>query len=166
MNRWAVFIRRLRRLLRQSDHQRATRVFWLTAGLESCELPSLTLGLPTQVSLCYCEPMHAPPPRPAFTSKEWRLIQHLQTPAQVQAWLTSMPYNWERTGGTMRSFREVVKRHQAHCLEACVSAAVILEQHGYQPLLLDIESWDLLDHVIFVFQKRGLWGSIARSRDI
>ena len=66
----------------------------------------------------------------------------------------------------MRSFREVVKRNEAHCLEAAVAAAVILEQHGYSPLLLDIESWDLLDHVIFVFQKNGLWGSIGRSRDI
>jgi hypothetical protein len=76
-----------------------------------------------------------------------------------------MPYNWERQGGTVRSFREVVKRNEVHCLEAAVAAAVILEQHGYPPLLLDIESVDLLDHVIFVFQKNGLWGSIARSRD-
>jgi hypothetical protein len=30
---------------------------------------------------------------------------------------------------------------------------------------LDIESVDLLDHVFFVFQKKGLWGSIGRSRD-
>jgi hypothetical protein len=59
-----------------------------------------------------------------------------------------------------------LKRNEAHCLEAAVGAAVILEQHGYQPLLLDIESVDLLDHVIFVFQKDGLWGSIGRSRDI
>jgi hypothetical protein len=59
-----------------------------------------------------------------------------------------------------------VKRSKAHCLEAAVGAAVILEQHGYPPLLLDIESQDLLDHVIFVFQQDGLWGSIARSRDI
>ena len=110
--------------------------------------------------------MNTPPPRQDFTAKEWRLIQKLTTPAQVQAWLTAMPYNWERDGGTMRSFREVVSRNEAHCLEACVSAAVILEQHGYPPLLLDIESRDLLDHVIFVFQKNGLWGSIARSRDI
>jgi hypothetical protein len=110
--------------------------------------------------------MNAPPPRQDFTPKEWRLIQNLNTPAKVQRWLSSMPYNWERAGGTMRSFREVVKRNEAHCLEACVAAAVILEQHGYAPLLLDIESWDLLDHVIFVFQKDGLWGSIARSRDI
>src|SRR5437762_10188521 len=102
----------------------------------------------------------------AFTRDEWKLIQHLRTPAKVQRWLTLLPYNWERTGGTMRSFREVVKRNEAHCLEAAVAAAVILEQRGLPPLLLDIESVDLLDHVLFVFQKNGLWGSIGRSRDI
>jgi len=109
--------------------------------------------------------MNEVPSRAVFTAKEWKLIQRLRTPAQVQRWLTLMPYNWERQGGTMRSFREVVKRNEAHCLEAAVAAAVILEQHGYRPLLLDIESVDLLDHVIFVFQKDGLWGSIGRSRD-
>src|SRR5215510_10499044 len=102
----------------------------------------------------------------AFTAKEFDLIRRLNTPAKVQRWLTLLPYNWERQGGTMRSFREVVKRNEAHCLEAAVAAAVILEQHGYPPLLFDLESWDLLDHVIFVFQRNGLWGSIARSRDI
>src|SRR6185369_8248092 len=98
------------------------------------------------------------PGREAFTAKEWNLIRRLNTPAKVQHWLSRMPYNWERDGGTMRSFREVVKRNQAHCLEASVAAAVILEQHGYEPLLLDLESIDLLDHVIFVFQERGRWG--------
>ncbi|HKO95490.1 MAG TPA: hypothetical protein VJU86_00755 [Pyrinomonadaceae bacterium] len=101
-----------------------------------------------------------------FTKKEWRLIQSLRTPALVQRYFTQMPYNWELEKGTLRSFREVVKHNEAHCLEAAVGAAVILEQHGYPPLLLDIESVDLLDHVIFVFQHRGLWGSIARSRDV
>lgn len=110
--------------------------------------------------------MTAPPPHADFRPKEWDLIQRLNSPAKVQRWLTSLPYNWERTGGTMRSFREVVKRNEAHCLEAAVAAAVILEQHGHPPLLLDLESIDLLDHVIFVFQKNGRWGSIARSRDI
>src|SRR5947208_15837560 len=91
----------------------------------------------------------------AFTRAEWKLIRHLRTPAKVQRWLTSLPYNWEREGGTMRSFREVVKRNEAHCLEAAVAAAVILEHWGLPPLLLDIESVDLLDHVLFVFQKDG-----------
>jgi hypothetical protein len=110
--------------------------------------------------------MNRTPARESFTNREWRLIQLLRTPAKVQRFLSSMPYNWERDGGTLRSFREVVKRNEAHCLEAAVGAAVILEQHGYPPLLLDIESQDLLDHVIFVFQRDGLWGSIGRSRDI
>ena len=110
--------------------------------------------------------MNATPTQQSFTRKEWQLIESLKTPARVQRFFSSMPYNWEKNGGTMRSFREVVKRNQAHCLEAAVGAAVILEQHSYPPLLLDIESVDLLDHVIFVFQQRGLWGSIGRSRDI
>ena len=110
--------------------------------------------------------MDRKPGREAFTNTEWKLIQRLNSPAKVQRWLSSLPYNWEREGGTMRSFREVVKLNEAHCLEAAVAAAVILEQHGYPPLLLDLESRDLLDHVIFVFQKNGLWGSIGRSRDI
>ena len=55
--------------------------------------------------------------------------------------------------------------HTAHCLEAALSAAVILEQHGYPPLVLSFEYIDELDHVIFVYRERGKWGSIARSRD-
>lgn len=106
------------------------------------------------------------PGKEAFTRKEWQLIQTLRTPAQVQRYLSSLPYNWERKGGTLRSFREVLKVGEAHCLEAAVAAAVILEQHGYPPLLMDIESVDLLDHVIFVFHKDRKWGSIGRSRDI
>jgi len=110
--------------------------------------------------------MHRLPKRQDFTNAEWRLIERLDTPAKVQRFFTRMPYNWEKKGGTLRSFREVLKRKEAHCLEAAVGAAVIMEQHGYPPLLLDIESWDLLDHVIFVYQQDGLWGSIGRSRDI
>src|ERR1044072_5504293 len=110
--------------------------------------------------------MNGPPSRQAFTNKEWRLLERLNTPAKVQRWLTSMPYSWEREGGTLRSLREVVKRNEAHGLEAAVAAAVIMEAHGHPPLLLDLESIDLLDHVLFVFQKNGLWGSIARPRYI
>ena len=90
-----------------------------------------------------------------FTKKEWRLIQSLRKPAQVQRYFTSMPYNWERDGGTLRSFRALVKRGEAHCLEAAVGAAVILEQHGYPPLLLDIESQDLLEYARLLRKHDG-----------
>jgi len=42
---------------------------------------------------------------------------------------------------------------------------VILEQHGYPPLVMSFESIDHLDHVIFVYRRKGRWGSVARSRD-
>jgi hypothetical protein len=110
--------------------------------------------------------MKKKPEKKLFTAAEWNVIQKLNSPAKVQRFLTRMPYNWENSGATLRSFREMLKRNEVHCLEAAVAAAVVLEQHNYPPLLLDLESQDLLDHVIFVFQENKLWGSIARSRDI
>lgn len=105
------------------------------------------------------------PDRSAFSSAEWRLIEKYRTPRAVQAFLRTLHYNHEEDGDSQRSPREVMKRKSAHCLEAALTAAVILEQHGYPPLLLSFESVDQLDHVIFIFQSKGLWGSVARSRD-
>jgi hypothetical protein len=106
------------------------------------------------------------PPRKAFTDRERRLIQRLNSPAKVQAFLNALPYNTEKGGGTQRSFRGVLRAKKAHCMEAALFAAVVLEQHGLAPLVMSLESKDWLDHVIFIFQGRdGAWGSIARSRD-
>ncbi|HKW08244.1 MAG TPA: hypothetical protein VJS19_11835 [Candidatus Dormibacteraeota bacterium] len=110
--------------------------------------------------------MHPPTPSPdAFTPNERRIIQQYRTPEQVQRYLRGLPYNWEKGGDTLRSFRQVVRLNTAHCLEAALASAVILEQHGYPPLVLSFESKDGVDHVIFVFRRRGKWGSVARSRD-
>jgi hypothetical protein len=108
----------------------------------------------------------APAPS-AFRPKERRLIARLRTPAAVQHFLNELPYNMEPPPGraTLRSFRGVVQHGTAHCLEAALAAAVILEQHGYPPLVLSFESIDELDHVLFVYRARGCWGSVARSRD-
>jgi hypothetical protein len=100
-----------------------------------------------------------------FSAAERRLIRRLTTPAAVQAYFNDLPYNDEPHGETLRSFRQVVAHGAAHCLEAALAAAVILEQHGYPPLVLSFESIDALDHVIFVYRTRTGWGSIARSRD-
>src|SRR5918997_878897 len=110
--------------------------------------------------------MAGSPGREAFTGREWRLIRSHRTPAAAQRYLTRLRYNRELCGGTLRTFREVVRRGEAHCLEAALAAVVILEQHGRPPLLLSLESQDKLDHVVFVFRERGRWGSVARSRDL
>jgi hypothetical protein len=102
-----------------------------------------------------------------FTTAEKRLIAKLRAPGDVQRWLNALPYNTEPPPGraTLRSFRGVVRHHTAHCLEAALSAAVVLEQHGYPPLVISFESIDELDHVIYVYQRNHRWGSVARSRD-
>ncbi|MDR5683771.1 MAG: hypothetical protein QN163_07085 [Armatimonadota bacterium] len=105
------------------------------------------------------------PPLSAFTPKERRVVLAHRTPQQVQRFLRTLPYNWEREDETLRTFRGVVRHWEAHCLEAVLAAATILEQHGHPPLVLDLESQDRLDHVLFVYRSGGRWGSIGRSRD-
>jgi hypothetical protein len=103
---------------------------------------------------------------PQFTPRERRLVSRLRTPVAVQRYLNALPYNPEPGGrATLRSFRGVVSHGCAHCLEAALFATVVLEEHGYPPLVLSFESIDELDHVIFVYRRRSGWGSVARSRD-
>lgn len=109
--------------------------------------------------------MTAPPTRADFTAREWAIIGRCRTPYLTQRWLKSLPYNREERGETLRTFRVVVRLNTAHCLEAALAAAAILEQHGYPPLVLDLESWDDLDHVLFLFRRDGRWGTVAKSRD-
>lgn len=105
------------------------------------------------------------PTRSDFTSAEWEIIQSHRTPLEVQRYLKTIPYNREHLKPTCHSFRSVIRENRAHCLEAAMVAAVILEQHGYQPHLVSIESQDKLDHVLFLFRQEGKYGAVARSRD-
>ena len=107
------------------------------------------------------------PPLSSFTRRERRIIARLRTPLQVQRFLNALPYNTEPPpeGATQRTFRGVINHHSAHCLEAALTAAVILEQHGWPPLVMSFESIDELDHVLFVYRRNGRWGSLGRSRD-
>jgi hypothetical protein len=100
-------------------------------------------------------------------AREQRLVRRLRTPEAVQRFLNRLPYNTEPPPGraTLRSLRGVLRAGCAHCLEAAVAAAALLEAHGYPPLVLSFESIDRLDHVLFVYRENGRWGSVARSRD-
>ena len=99
-----------------------------------------------------------------FSRIERTVIHSYRTPLQVQRYLRSLPYNWKPH--TLRTFREVVRCGSANCIEGALSAATIMEQHGHRPLLLDLESADGLDHVLFLFNVKGLWGTVAKSRDV
>jgi len=91
-----------------------------------------------------------------------KLAKKYPTPEKVQKFLSSFKYNKKPT---MRSALETWKHKEAHCMEGAFLAAAILEPLGYPPLILSFESIDLLEHVIFIYKKKGRWGAIGCSRD-
>lgn len=97
-----------------------------------------------------------------FTEYERRIIEIFDTPDKVQILLKLIPYNF--VANTIHSFRKVIRENTAHCLEGALTAAAILEQHGFEPLVLDLESSDNLDYVLFLYEKNGKIGTIGKSR--
>ena len=105
-------------------------------------------------------------PLARFTPRGRTIVRARRTPRGVQSFLNGLPYNWERGGRTLRTFRGVVRHGEANCIEAMLAAATILGQHGDPPLVVDLESQDGLDHELFLFHRHGRWGAVARSRDL
>ena len=87
-----------------------------------------SLPTSTRLPLPRTDPVD-PPALPLTRGRASASIARLRTPPAVQHWLNALPYNTEKGGETLRSFRGVVRTGTAHCLEAALSAAVILEQH-------------------------------------
>lgn len=98
---------------------------------------------------------------------KFRIISRkYSNPEKVQKLIRTFKYNNEPKGETLNSAWETFKNKSAHCFEAAFMAAAILEQKGYPPLVVSLESKDNLDHVIYVYKnKNNKWGSIACSRD-
>jgi hypothetical protein len=102
---------------------------------------------------------------PEFHPHFRELAKAHPTPKSVQSFIKSLRYNEEAGGLSIRSAIEAVKAGCAHCLEASFVAAAILEVRGYPPLILDLESKDGLDHVVYLFRENSFWGTIGRSRE-
>ncbi|MFC1705158.1 hypothetical protein ACFLZ6_02425 [Nanoarchaeota archaeon] len=97
-----------------------------------------------------------------FTKQELKLIKRLDTPNKVQRFLDKTKYNFK---DTTWSFRNVVKKKKANCLEGALFVAVILSHHGYKPTIVCMEAKDDIDHNIFIYKSKGKYGSVAISRD-
>ncbi len=99
-----------------------------------------------------------------LTIDEQRLFKKLKSPALIQDFLNSIPYNFEKSGETCKSPRTVLSTKSAHCLEGAYLAAAVLWYHGHKPLLLDLRSTkNDLDHVVAIYKKDGYWGAISKT---
>ena len=95
---------------------------------------------------------------------EHRLFTRLDTPQKIQDFLDRLPVNFSLNGDTAMSPRSVLNARMAHCAEGAIFAAAALAYHGRPPLLMDIRALPSdQDHIIALFQDRGLWGAISKT---
>ncbi len=103
---------------------------------------------------------------PDFESKllptQLKIFRQLNKPADIQAYLDSIPYIAEDLD---RSPLRVITDGQAHCLDGGIFAALALARLGHRPLILDLvpETGADDDHVLALFKNNGNWGCIAKS---
>jgi len=83
-----------------------------------------------------------------LTPAEFRVLQRLDTPHKIQAYLNGIPQNFEPDGQTALSVREVLRQRRSHCIEGGMLAAAALWVHGERPLLLDLSAENDYDHVV------------------
>src|SRR3989344_4631654 len=101
---------------------------------------------------------------PDFTPKEKALMQKLNTPAKMQDFLNSLPFNFEKRRETLRSPLFAMRKRTAHCLEGAILGAYILSLQGFPPLVLHLKSTkEDYDHVIAPFEVRGFWGALSKT---
>jgi hypothetical protein len=95
-----------------------------------------------------------------WTKDEIRFLRSMKDPDKIQGFLDSIDYN---PNYECRSPRWVIKKRSAHCFEGALFSAAALQFIGYQPLIVDMKSFNDDDHVIAVFKVDGHWGAVAKS---
>lgn len=95
---------------------------------------------------------------------ELAFLKKLSSPAKIQDFLNSIPFNFEEKGETIMSPRRTIKARKAHCLEGALVAAAALWVSGERPLLLDLRaSGKDQDHVVALFRRHEHWGAISKT---
>lgn len=100
-----------------------------------------------------------------FSKKELALFRKLRTPAKVQDFLNTIPFNFEADGmETLRSPLNVLRANKAHCFEGALLGAYLLSFHGFPPLVMHLgTARGDQDHVVAPFKIDGLWGALSKT---
>lgn len=91
-------------------------------------------------------------------------IKKLNTPAKIQDYLNSIPFNFEKSGDELSGPIETMKKNRAHCFEGALLGAYLLSKIGYKPQILYLKSTKHdYDHVIAIFKENGMWGALSKT---
>ena len=96
--------------------------------------------------------------------KELLILKKLRTPAAIQDFLNTLPFNFEKNGETYRSPVMAIRAKSAHCMEGALIAAATLWLHGRPPVIMDLKTTKRdTDHVIALFKEGNRWGAISKT---
>ena len=102
-----------------------------------------------------------------LTPHEFAILERLDTPQKIQAFLNAIPVNHELAGETIFSVREVLRFRRAHCIEGAFVAACALWIHGEAPLVLHLDCDDSdYPHVLALFRRGGCWGAMSKTNGV
>lgn len=96
-----------------------------------------------------------------LTPAEAARLRRLTPPWRIQKYLDDLDYDVRGEG--CRSPKRVLRERKVQCMDGALFAAAALRVQGERPLIVDLEAVFDDDHVIAVYRRHGLWGSIARS---
>lgn len=94
--------------------------------------------------------------------EQQRLFFSLNSPAEIQAFLDSIPYSAENAN---RCPLSVLRDRRAHCLDGALFGAAALLRLGFPPILVDLlpEPGADDDHVLAIYRVQGYYGAVAKS---
>jgi hypothetical protein len=98
-----------------------------------------------------------------LTKPEFAILRRLNTPEKIQAYIDSIPQNFELGGETCLSVREALAQRRALCIEGAMIAAAALWVHGEPPLLMDLKATQDYDHIVTLFRRGGCWGAMSKT---
>jgi hypothetical protein len=101
-----------------------------------------------------------------LTRAEYDTLKRLTTPAKIQDFLDTIPFNFEKMGDTHYSPRRVLSARRAHCIEGAMLASLALWIVGEPPLVMNLSprmGKGDFDHVVALFKRGGLYGAISKT---
>lgn len=102
----------------------------------------------------------------ALTRAERAELSRPSHPRALQAYIDTLPVNFEPDGDTCFTVRQVLRYRRAHCIEGALVAACSLWLHGEPPLVMDFRAHRDYDHVVALYRRGGYWGAISKSNHL
>jgi hypothetical protein len=96
----------------------------------------------------------------ALSRHERQLINRLDSPAAVQAFLDSISY---KIDATCQAPLGVMQTRRANCFDGALFAATALRRIGHTPAIIHMLASDDDDHIIALYRRNSCVGAVAKS---